>query len=212
MINSEEPNPEPSRSAMESDIYTETQKKTAMIFYIAIVISCIMTIAGLVYTIADFIMTEGKLTLFLSLNIGYQIAIVGGLFAGLFLIVILFLGLYKKGTQVILKIIFKKIVVEEKYRHRKDVQIGAGGLLLSVIAIILGLAISIIYEVLIGSSDATSPTIANLLSTFSQGQVLLFISIIVFSFVGLCIFMLYFWNNGYYLILKLIGGLEEEKK
>ncbi|MHA1805155.1 MAG: hypothetical protein ACTSU4_11615 [Promethearchaeota archaeon] len=212
MINSEEPNPEPSRSPMKKDIYTETQKKVAMIFYIAIVISCIMTIAGLVYTIADLIMAEGKLTLFLSFNIGYQIAIVGGLLAGLFLIVILFLGLYKKGTQAILKIIFKKIVVEEKYRHRIDVQIGAGGLLLSVIAIILGLAISIIYEVLIGSSDATSPTIANLLSTFSQGQVLLFISIIVFSFVGLSIFIVYFWNNGYYLILKLVGGLEEEKK
>ena len=194
------------------DKYSDKLKTIAMIFYIAIVVSCVMTIAGIVYTIADLIMSEGKLTLFLSLNFGYQIAIVGGLFAGLFFILIFFFGLYKKGITAILKFMFKKVELEDKYKHRIDVQIAAGGLLLSVMTIIVGLAISLFYELLVGSSDSNTPTISNLISSFSQGQILLFISIIVFSFVGLSIFLVYLWNNGYYIILKFVGGLEDSGK
>ena len=192
--------------------YSENQKTLAMIFYIAVVVSCILTMAGIVYTIADLVLSEGKLVLFLTLNIGYQIAIIGVLFAGLFFILIFFFGLYKKGTASILKFIFKKVELEEKYKRRIDVQIAAAGLLLSVMAIILGLAISLFYELLVGSSDTSTPTIANLLSSLSQGQILLFISIVVFSFVGLSIFLVYLWNNGYYVILQFVGGLEEGKK
>ncbi len=192
--------------------YSERQKMIAMIFYIAIVVSCILTLAGIVYTIADLIMSEGKLTLYLSLNFGIQIAIIGLLFAGLFFILIFFFGLFKKGTKAILKFIFKKVELEEKYRHRIDVQIAAGGLLLSVMVIILGLAISLFYELLGGTSNTTTPTFNNLLNSFSHGQILLFIAIIVFSFVGLSIFLFYLWNNGYYIILKFVGGLEQDKK
>lgn len=197
---------------VDIDKYSDKLKTIAMIFYIAVVVSCVITIAGIVYTIADLIMSEGKLTLFLSLNFGYQIAIVGGLFAGLFFILIFFFGLYKKGITAILKFMFKKVELEDKYKHRIDVQIAAGGLLLSVMAIIVGLAISLFYELLVGSSDTDTPTISNLISLFSQGQILLFISIIVFSFVGLSIFLVYLWNNGYYIILKFVGGLEDSGK
>ena len=87
--------------------FTKKQVNIAIIFYVAIVSACIITLAGVIYTIADLLMAQGKLGLFLSLSLGYQIVIIGGFFAGLFFLLILFVGLFKRGTKGLLKYIFK---------------------------------------------------------------------------------------------------------
>ncbi|MCJ7650645.1 MAG: hypothetical protein MUP85_18700, partial [Candidatus Lokiarchaeota archaeon] len=68
--------------------YSSNQKAVGELFYIFMVISCIGIVIGLVWSILDFILPLGKFDLFLALNLGYQITIVAGFLAALFLLLI----------------------------------------------------------------------------------------------------------------------------
>lgn len=189
------------------EIYSSNQKLVGMIFYIFIVLACLTCITGGIWSIFDFIMPTGKFVTFLGLSLGYQIAIIAGILAGLFFLLIFFFGLFKKGRKWVLHFIFNIRKIEEKYKNRIDVKIGAGGLLISVMAIIIGIVISIIQEILIGPSESTP--FSALLASFSTGNWILFAGISLFAILAVTLFMIYFWKNGYYLILKVMGKLEK---
>ncbi|MFX0004873.1 MAG: hypothetical protein ACFE9J_15505 [Candidatus Hermodarchaeota archaeon] len=189
--------------------YRKSQRIISLIFFIIIVIASLVTLGGVVWTFADiFIGTTGKWDAFLALNWGYQIAIVAGLLAGLFFLLVFFFGLFKKTSRSLIHFIYKKRELEEKYKNRIDVKVAAWGLLISLIAIIGGVIIAIILDIFTGGSGDPS-TILTLLG--STGPRILFIGIGLFLLVGVILFMIYFWKNGYYLILRLIGGLEKKK-
>ena len=190
--------------------YNKNQKIVSGIFYALIVIASLITIGGVVWTFADiFIGTTGKFEQFLDLNLGYQVAIIGGLLAGLFFLLVFFFGLFKKTSRSLLTFIYKKRELEEKYKNRIGVKIAAGGLLISLIGIIVGIIVAIIWDLLTGSTGGTFSLLALLGST---GPWVLFIGIGLFVIVGAALFMVYFWKNGYYLILRIMGKLEKEEK
>ena len=193
-----------------SEDYSQKQKKIALILYIAISIIIIVIIAGIVYTIADIIMATGKMELFLSLNFGYQIAVIGTLFAGLFFLVVYFFGLYRKGVNVILKNIFRKKIYNDKYRNRTGVRIAAGALMLSIFSIIIGIIVAIFYDIFTAPSNGDRTTLTTVFAEISQGQIVLFIGIIMLIIIGLVFALNYLWYNGYYTILRLIEDLEDE--
>lgn len=186
--------------------YSNPQRLIASIFYILIVISCIITIGGTVATIADLIMAEGKMELFQGLSLGYQIAIIATLLAGLFFLLIIFYGLYKKGIKFLLRSIFKEREIPEEYRNRLGVKIVAGGLMVCIFAIILGLIFALAYEILLGTFSQTFQFVGG----FSSGQVVLFIGIMLFMIIGLIFSFVFLWNNGYYVVIKTITRMEEE--
>lgn len=190
--------------------YKKSQKVVASVFYIMIVIASIVTLGGTVWSLADwFIGPTGKFELFFNLNLGYQIAIIGGLLAGLFFVLVFFFGLFKKSSKSLIKFIYKKRALEEKYKNRKDVKIAAGGLLVSLIGIIIGIIFALVLDFLNIPSEGSF----SLLDFFgSRGPQILFIGISLFLLVGIALFMIYFWKNGYYLVLRLLGSLEKNSK
>ena len=190
--------------------FRKSQKLIALIFFILIVIASIVTLGGVVWTFADiFIGTTGKWLAFLGLNTGYQIAIIGGLLAGLFFLLVFFFGLFKKTSRSLIHFIYRKRELEEKYKNRKDVKIAAWGLLISLIVIIIGVIIAIFWDIFASSTGDPSAILTFLGST---GPRVLFIGIGLFLLVGICLFMIYFWKNGYYLILRIMGKLEKTNK
>ncbi|UCC18150.1 MAG: hypothetical protein JSV62_08505 [Promethearchaeota archaeon] len=190
--------------------YRKSQKIVALIFFIIIVIATIISLGGVVWTVADFFIgTTGKWEQFLLLNWGYQIAIIGGLLAGLFFLLIFFFGLFKKTSRSLINFIYKKRELEEKYRNRIDVKIAAWGLLISLIGIIGGMIFAIFWDIFTSGTGDPSIILTLLGGT---GLRVLFIGIGLFLLVGIALGLIYFWRNGYYLILKLLGGLEKEKK
>ncbi|MHA2119958.1 MAG: hypothetical protein ACW990_02010, partial [Promethearchaeota archaeon] len=154
-----------------------------------------------------FIGPTGKFETFLGLNLGYQIAIIGGFLAGLFFILVFFFGLFKKSSKSLISFIYKKRELEEKYKNRTDVKIAAGGLLISLIGIIIGVIFAVILDLLGGSSEGGFSLLNFLAST---GPWVLFIGVGLFVIAGVALFMIYFWKNGYYLILRIMGLLEKE--
>ena len=189
------------------DNYTSRQRAIGELFYIFIVIACLITVTGGIWSIFDFVMPTGKFDTFLSLNLGYQIAIIAGFLAGLFFLLIFFFGLFKKGKKWVLIYIFNLKEIEEKYKNRLDVKIAAGGLLLSLIAIIIGIIIAVIQEIFGGPSS--SSLFSLFLASFSSGNWILFTGVSVFAVLAVTLFLIYFWKNGYYLILKIMGVLEK---
>ena len=97
---------------------------------------------------------------------------------------------------------------EEKYKNRKDVKIVAGGLLLSLIAILIGVVYAILQDIILGASSGYN----SFFSTFTTGNWVLFGGVGLLSILGITLFMIYFWKNGYYLILRIMGILEKEDK
>ena len=119
-----------------------------------------------------------------------------------------FAGLFKKSSRSLITFIYKKRELEEKYKNRKGVQIAAGGLLISLICIIVGIILAIIWDILAGPGGS----ISDITFLGSTGPWVLTIGIGLFLLVGAALFMIYFWKNGYYLILKIMGALEKEDK
>jgi len=188
-----------------NEIYPSNQRVVGDIFYIIIVIACLTCITGGIWSILDFIMPVGKGDVFWGLTLGYQIAIIAGILAGLFFLLIFFFGLFKKGRKWVLHFIFNVREIEEKYKHRVDVKIAAGGLLISIMAIIIGIIIALIQE--LGSSES-SPFFVFLFSS-PAGYKILFAGISLFAVLAITLFMIYFWKNGYYVILRVMGKLEK---
>jgi len=193
-------------SPSSNEIYPSKQRIVGIIFYIIIVISCLVCIIGGIWSIFDFIMPTGKLDAFISLTLGYQIAIIAGFLAGLFFLLIFFFGLFRKGRGWVLHFIFNVREIEEKYKNRIDVKIAAGGLLISIMAIIIGTIIALIQEILLAPIQ-TSPLSA-LLASFSTGNWILLAGVSAFAILGVVLFLIYFWKNGYFAILKIMGKLE----
>jgi len=189
---------------------TKYQVIIATLFYIFIVIGIIVTIGGVVWTLADaFISPTEKWELFRELNnFGYQVAIIGGLLAGLFFLLVFFFGLFKKTSRSLINFIYKKRELEEKYKNRTDVKIAAGGLLISLLAIIVGVIYAIVLDLLTEPS-ADSFSLLNIV--ISTGPLVLFIGLGFIFLTGVALFVIYFWKNGYYLILKILGILEKEE-
>jgi len=189
-------------------IYTNTQRKIATVLYILVIIATLVTIGGAIYTIADLIMATGKMELYQALNLGYQIAIIGGLLAGLFFLLIFFYGLYKKGSTLILTNIFKKRIYNDKYKGRLTVKLAAGALMFSIFAIIIGIMFAVFWDLTMRPAGGEG-TLATAFESFSQGQIVLTIGIGLFILIGLIFALNYMWYNGYYMILKMITDLED---
>jgi len=187
--------------------FSKSQKIVAGVFYVMIVAASLICLGGVIWTLADiFIRPTGKFDLFLDLNLGYQIAIIGGLLAGLFFLMVFFFGLFKKTSRSLIKFIYKRRELEDRYKNRTGVKIAAGGLLVSLIVIIIGIIFAIFWD-LIDSGGSVS-----LLTLFgSTGPWVLVVGIGIFLAIGATLFMIYFWKNGYYLILKIMGALEKEE-
>ncbi|MHA1669025.1 MAG: hypothetical protein ACTSV5_00450 [Promethearchaeota archaeon] len=187
--------------------YSSNQKAIGELFYIFMVISCIGIVVGMVWSVLDFVMPLGKFDLFLALNLGYQITIVAGFLAVLFLLLIFFFGLFKKGAKGVLRFLFRERELEEKYKTRIDVKIAAGGLLISIMAIIVGVIFALAQDIILGS---VSTPLTGFFTDFSAGNWILFGSILLLALVGLTLFLIFFWRNGNYAILKIVGILEKE--
>ena len=188
--------------------FSKSQKIVSGVFYIMIVAASLICLGGVIWTLADiFISPTDKWDLFAGLNPGYQIAIIGGLLAGLFFLLVFFFGLFKKTSRSLIKFIYKRRELEDRYKNRTGVKVAAGGLLVSLIGIIIGVIFAIFWDLIDSGGSISLLTLLG-----SAGPWVLVIGIGIFLALGAALFMIYFLKNGYYLILKIMGALEKEEK
>ncbi len=188
--------------------YSKTQENTASGFYIALAISWIIIIAGLVWTGFDIVSPSGKLRIFLDLNFFYQIVIVAGFLAGFFFLLVFFIGLSKRGKKFLLRVFFNKIEIEEQFRGKIHIKLATAGLLISLIIIFIGSIAAVIMDGIQGAGTS-SISILEYLQSVSTGILILVLGILLSLLIAVALFIIFFWKNGYYLILKIFGGLDK---
>lgn len=190
-------------------VFTRSQRIIATVIYIALVGAILVTIVGCVWAVFDIFMSTGKLVAFLALSFGYQMAIIGSFLAGFFFLLIVFFGLSKKGVKVITKITFQPRIIEEKYQNKAIIKIFSGAIMLSIFAIIIGILVSIVMDLVLGSSSDGS--ITNIFAAFdSTGTFVLFLGILLLVLVGLSFSLNWLWYNGYYFLLRIATSIESE--
>ncbi len=177
--------------------------------YVIMVIAIIITITGAIWTFLDILMPIGKTMLFLDLNFGLKIAIVGGILAALSFLILLFYSLSRRGRKTIVELLFKKKAIPERYKDRTGIKVATGMVIVFLCMVIIGVIISLIWEFALGS--ATSSPSTTTIQTFTGGEIVLFLGISLFLLDGLFIFLILLWINGYYYILRLIINLEKEE-
>lgn len=189
--------------------YTQRQKTIATIIYLSIVISCLITIFGVIVTVANYIIPSGKFSSFLTASLGTKIAIIGASLAGTFFLIFFFYGLAKKGINVITKIVFKTRELDEKYKNRTSVKVFAAAIMLSIFAIIIGVVWSLIEEAILGGTGSFS-TFLIALGEENLGLIIILFGAALLALNGLIFALDFIWYNGYYVIIKMIGGLDSE--
>jgi len=189
--------------------YTKRQKTIATIIYLAIVISCLIIIFGMIVTVANFIQPDGKWEAFTGGKIGTMIAIIGGALAGTFFLIFFFYSLAKKGVSAITRVVFKTRELDEKYKNRTSVKLFAGAIMLSIFAAIIGIVFTLVEEAIAGGTGTFSAFLTAIID-LNMGLYIMLFGAAILVLMGLIFALDILWYNGYYIIIKMIGGLDSK--
>ncbi|MHA1734057.1 MAG: hypothetical protein ACTSU5_19115 [Promethearchaeota archaeon] len=186
-------------------LYSDTERKIAQVFYFLLVGFLLWTLVGVVWSVLDYIQPTGKWQDFLQYPTGVQISIFG-LMAGLvFLFLVLFAVLYKKGNLMLLTTMFK-VQEEAKFETKREslvAKIITGGILISILVVSAGLVIALFEFALTGgTTTSSSSSLFSALGSLTGGLLFLTIGIICMAFTGLALGFIALWNNGYHFFLN----------
>lgn len=186
--------------------YSQKQENVARGFYLVLVAGWLVTITGVIWTFIDFFNPFENLGAYLQDNIGYLIVGIFGVFLFLFFLMVFFVGFYRKGKRVLLKILYTKKELEEKYKDSLGIKITAGGVVVSIMGLLIGILIIFIMEALPGTESTVLTSILSLIIT-SIGTLILSIGLLIFLSVGIILLCVFCIRNGFYLLAKAIYKL-----
>ncbi|TFG00976.1 MAG: hypothetical protein EU541_00805 [Promethearchaeota archaeon] len=186
--------------------YSQKQGNVARAFYLVLVGGWLVTITGVIWTFIDFFNPFENLTAYFEANPGYLFVAIFAIFLFLFFLMIFFVGFYRKGRKSLLKILYTKKELEEKYKDSLGIKITAGGVIASIMGLLISILIVFILEALPGTESTLLIMILSLMLT-STGTLILSIGLLIFLIVGIILLCVYSIRNGFYLIAKAIYKL-----
>jgi hypothetical protein len=194
----------------KEEIDKKRQNITATVFFSLITVSTAIIIIGGIWLIGDLFSQE-KLAIFLTLPLPVQIFIIGLIVVGLFFLGILMLIIYRRGKNLLLKLLFgvktdEDLKEKEEYLPAKIITAGA---LISFCVIFIGLIIALIQSMIEFQSETTGFWI--FLGDLTGGGWILLIGLILMVLTGLILGAFYSWQNGYYFFLNKILKRKEGK-
>lgn len=200
------------KDARKKEAFGPREHKVAQVFYFLIVGWLFVILLGAIWSIGDFIQPTGKFDDFLALPLGVQIAVVGGLLLLLFLFLIAIAILYKKGSKVLLAIMFRRRVKKAQNAQAQNIlaKLITGGLLVSILVAAAGIVVAL-FQVALGNVD-WSDTIFVAFSEFTTGNIVLLVGVVGMAFTALALGFVALWNNGYNFFLnRIFLSLDEDE-
>ncbi|MBD3254596.1 MAG: hypothetical protein GF383_05860 [Candidatus Lokiarchaeota archaeon] len=199
----------PSRGYDPFDPFTTWDVRIARLFYYAFVIASTVIALGIWVTIIAAIDPE-IWRLYLELDLGYQIAIVGGIITAHLILIVLFYALFRGGSLRMCRVLYKNRVVAEKYEDHTLLRWLMGvtllGVYVTVIALIIGLLTQDFVKWWVDTWTWMVENIKN------PGIWILLAGIDIMLVILFFFFMFVLWNHGVYLILRQIKKIEEEEE
>ncbi|MEJ2250362.1 MAG: hypothetical protein P8Y70_10920 [Candidatus Lokiarchaeota archaeon] len=189
------------------DEYSAWDKRIAKTFYFAIIVSSVIVFLGVWGWIISLIITSKLWPAFLSIGLGFQIAIIAAVATGHFLLLVLFYTLFRGGIFKLCRVLFKDRLVAKKYEDystlRFLIAITLTGGYITITGILIGVLPYTFVEGLIGLFNWMLANLNVWQWVIAIGCI--FFVVITFFFIGFVL-----WNHGVYAVLKRVKRIDEE--
>jgi hypothetical protein len=173
--------------------FTRQEDVVGKTLYFILVICIIFIVGAIAWTISDLILPTGKLAGFLKLPFGAQLAILGvGLFV-LFLLLITFYALYKRGSHALTKLLFTSKRLYREMKVKPLAKVMTGGLMVAILLVTIGLASLVVQIAAFGPS---TDTIISFFQKLTGGEFALMVGLFAIGFTGMAIGFEWLWNVG----------------
>jgi amino acid permease len=146
---------------------------------------------------------------YLSLDLGYQVAIVAGFVTGHLLILVLFYSLFRGGIVKMCRLLFKDRLVAKKWEDVTSLRYLMGllliGIYITIISLIIGLLPGGVLKYL---GDLWLWAVQH----FNAGNWILWTGFVILLVIVFFFVMFVLWNHTVYLVLRQVKKIEEEEE
>lgn len=202
------PRKAPERVEEALDIYSTWDIRVARLFYYSFVLAAIIImlgtwislIAGIPFKIWDW---------YLSLDVGFQVAIIGAIITAHLLVLVLFYAMFRGGIYRMCRVLYKNRLVAKKYEDYTVLRWLVGVMLLGIYFTLFAVIIGILTVDFWTWLDTIWKW---MVKTFNVGHWILWLGLVVLSVVIFFFFMFVIWNHIVFLVLRLITRTKEEEE
>ncbi|MHA1468620.1 MAG: hypothetical protein ACTSP6_11170 [Promethearchaeota archaeon] len=190
------------------DMYSTWDVRIARIFYYSNILATLVTVIGIWGSILAALDPQ-VLEDYLSLETGFQVAIVAGFITAHLVILVLFYALFRGGILRMCRLLYKDRTVAKKFEDYTTLRWLLG-------IVIIGLYVTIISVIIAILTEDFLIYLENLwiwmVEEFNIGNWILWIGLWIYIVIAFFFFMFVIWNHGVYVVLRQIKKIEEEEQ
>jgi len=190
------------------DMYSTWDVRIARMFYYSNILATLITVIGIwgsILAALDPQVWED----YLSLEAGFQVAIVAGFITGHLVILVLFYALFRGGILRMCRLLYKDRTVAKKFEDYTTLRWLLGIVIIGLYVTIISVIIAILTEdflVYLGELWIW------MVDKFNIGNWILWIGLWIYIVIAFFFFMFVIWNHGVYVVLRQIKKIEEEEQ
>jgi membrane protein implicated in regulation of membrane protease activity len=205
---SRQPRAAPRREEEPLEEFSTWNVRVARIFYYSYVIASAIIVVGVWATLLAAL--DPKVwEQYLSLELGFQVAIVAGFVTGHLILLVLFYSLFRGGIVKMCRTLYKDRLVAKKWEDFTTLRYLMGitliGIYITVISLILALVPGGFFKFL---GDVWLWAVQN----FNVGNWILWTGFVIFMVIVFFFVMFVLWNHGVYVVLRQVKKIEEEEE
>lgn len=205
--------PRKARSAPEIEdalaAYSTWDIRIAKIIYYGFILATAIFVLGVWALILNWVIKTGKWDFFIELDLGYQIAIIGGAVTGHLFLLVLFYILFRGGMVKFCRILFKDRLLAKKWEDYYGLRMLVGVALLGLYITLISLAVGLLPTVFFNSIGDLWLEMVDYFKGYPALWILWFggmiLLAVLFIFLALMI-----WNHGVFFVLRNVKEIEEE--
>ncbi|MFX1376349.1 MAG: hypothetical protein ACFFA0_11085 [Promethearchaeota archaeon] len=196
----------PAREPEPLDLYSTWDLRIAKFIYYGLILATAVVVLGIWFVIITWI-NPSYWAAFLSLHLGFQIAIIAGVVTGHLFLLVLFYTLFRGGMVKLCTILFKDRRLAKKWEDYSTLRLLVGVALFSLYITLIALLIGFLPYTF---WNALWNLWILMVNSFGIGLWVLWVGIMIFLVIGLIFFGFVLWNHGVYAVLRRVKTIEDE--
>lgn len=197
----------PDRVPDPLDLYSTWDIRFAKVIYYGLIIATAIVVLGIWIVIITTLIPGDAWDWFVSIGLGFQIAIIAGIITGHAFLLVLFYTLFRGGLVKLCKAMFKDRRLAKKWEDYSTLRLLIGvalfGLYITIIALLIGLIPYTFWSAIVNLWSW-------MLLHFGVGLWILWVGAMIFLVVGIIFIGFVLWNHGVFWVLKHVKTIEDE--
>ncbi|MFX0000675.1 MAG: hypothetical protein ACFE9Q_09750 [Candidatus Hodarchaeota archaeon] len=197
----------PDREPDPLDAFSTWDLRIAKFIYYGLIVATAVVVLGIWFVIITALIPGQAWQFFLSLGLGFQIAIIAGIVTGHLFLLVLFYTLFRGGMVKLCNIMFKDRRLAKKWEDYSTLRLLIGvalfGLYITILALLIGLLPYTFWNTLWGWW-------LWMVDNFKFGLWILWVGLMIFLIVGIIFIGFVLWNHGVFAVLKRVKTIEDE--